>query len=139
MGNLKTLVGWSASRRSAAVKAEPVDLVIAPARWARGSTMKTLSRWWHGCVLCLGLSLTVLTGCQTWTSGMTLPSGRYLQHPPQYFPESPPYPLPRELAGMEAAAVGLAPGAAALPQAPGPAPVAAPVPAPVPPPAPAPR
>jgi len=95
--------------------------------------MKTLSRWRHGCVLSLGLALSALTGCQTWTSGMTLPSGRYLEHPPQYFPESPPFPLPRELAGMEAAAAGQAPAAAALPQAP------APAPAPVLPPAPAPR
>ena len=33
----------------------------------------------------------------TYTSGMTLP-GRYLEHPPQYFPASPEYPLPKELA-----------------------------------------
>src|SRR5262249_62260549 len=113
--------------------------IAPPSDGARGTTMKTLSRWRHGCVLSLGLALSVLTGCQTWTSGMTLPSGRYLQHPPQYFPESPPYPLTRELASMEAAAAGLAPGVAALPAAPVPAPVAAPVPAVVPPPAPAPR
>lgn len=48
--------------------------------------------------------LFVLCGCQTWTSGMTLPSGRYLEHPPQYFPPSPPFPLPRELATQEAVA-----------------------------------
>lgn len=88
--------------------------------------MKTLRRWRHGCVMGLGLALAVLTGCQTWTSGMTLPSGHYLQHPPQYFPESPPYPLTRELASMEAAAAGVA----AAPGAPAPAPLPAPVPAP---------
>jgi MraZ protein len=32
------------------------------------------------------------------------PSPRYLQHPPQYFPPSPPYPLPRESSSQEAAA-----------------------------------
>lgn len=51
-------------------------------------------------VLGLGLTLASLTGCQTWTysSGMTLPSGRYLQHRPQYIPPSPDFPLERELA-----------------------------------------
>ncbi len=43
-------------------------------------------------------------GCQTEVTGMTLPSPRYLQHAPQYIPPSPPFPLPRELASMEAAA-----------------------------------
>ena len=43
----------------------------------------------------LGLALAALAGCQTWTSGMTLPSGHYLQHPPQYFPPTPAFPLPR--------------------------------------------
>jgi hypothetical protein len=92
--------------------------------------MKTLRRWRNECVVGLGLALTVLTGCQTWTSGMTLPSGHYLQHPPQYFPESPPYPFERELGSMSAAAAGQAPGAAALPAAP--VPVAPVVPAPAP-------
>jgi hypothetical protein len=54
-------------------------------------------------VLGLGLLLAGLTGCQTWTysSGMTLPSGHYLQHMPQYIPPSPDYPLERELAYMQ--------------------------------------
>ena len=69
----------------------------------------------------LGLLLAAATGCQTNIAGMTLPSGHYLQHPPQYFPESPPYPLTRELASMEAAAAGQAPGPAAPPAAPVPA------------------
>lgn len=34
-------------------------------------------------------------------SGMTLPSPRYLQHHPQYFPPNPAFPLPRELQAME--------------------------------------
>ena len=86
--------------------------------------MKTLRRWRQGFVIGLGLTLAGLTGCQTWTSGMTLPSGHYLQHPPQYFPESPPYPLTRELASMEAAAAGQAPGPGAPPAAPAPVPAA---------------
>lgn|SRR5262245_55455827 len=97
--------------------------------------MNNLRRWRNGCVIGLGLALAVLTGCQTWTSGMTLPSGHYLQHPPQYFPESPPYPFSRELASMEAAAAGQAPGPAAVPAVPVP-----PAPAPAgPQPLPAPR
>lgn len=54
--------------------------------------------------------LAASTGCQTWTAGMTLPSGRYLEHPPQYFPPSPAFPLSKELATMEkqqAAAAGV--------------------------------
>jgi hypothetical protein len=46
-----------------------------------------------------------LDGCpfaQTCEAGMTLPSPRYLEHPPQYFAPSPPFPLPRELAAQEA-------------------------------------
>jgi hypothetical protein len=33
--------------------------------------------------------------------GDTLPSAYYLQHPPQYIPQSPPFTLPRELASQE--------------------------------------
>lgn len=74
----------------------------------------------------LGLALAGLTGCQTWvpTAGLTLPSGHYLQHRPQYIPESPPFPLPRELATMEtqaaAAPVVPAPLPPAVPPPPGP-------------------
>jgi len=32
---------------------------------------------------------------------MTLPSGRYLDHPPQYFLPDPDFPLQRELATQE--------------------------------------
>ncbi len=34
-------------------------------------------------------------------SGLTLPTGHYLQHYPQYFASDPNHPLPRELADME--------------------------------------
>lgn len=79
----------------------------------------------------LGLALAGATGCQTWTAGMTLPSPRYLQHPPQYFPPSPAFPLTRELASQEAIAAAPLPGA---PVAPLPAPVPGPgaLPPPVP-------
>lgn len=36
--------------------------------------------------LLLAAGLSALAGCQTWTEPMTLPSGKYLEHPPQYFP-----------------------------------------------------
>jgi hypothetical protein len=74
-----------------------------------------------GIVVGLGLLLLVLTGCQTWIpeAGLTMPTGRYMHHPAQYFPPSPPFPLPRELAAQEAAqaAAPQVPGAA-LPVAP---------------------
>jgi hypothetical protein len=61
-------------------------------------------------------ALAGLAGCQTWvpTAGLTLPSGRYLQHPPQYIPESPPFPLARELATQELQASQAAPGSPPL-------------------------
>jgi hypothetical protein len=37
-----------------------------------------------------------LLGMETRVSGMTLPSGRYLEHPPQYIPPEPTFPLPKE-------------------------------------------
>jgi hypothetical protein len=90
----------------------------------------------------LGLALAALSGCQTWVAGMTLPSGRYLQHPPQYFPPSPAFPLTRELASQDAAWSAAAPPGAAAPLPPAvpvPGPAAAPAgPAPLPPPVPAP-
>jgi hypothetical protein len=46
-------------------------------------------------------TLSLVTGCQTWFGGLTLPSGRYLEHYPQYFPPDPSFPLPRELASQE--------------------------------------
>jgi hypothetical protein len=90
------------------------------------------------CLAGLGLALSTLSGCQTWVAGMTLPSGWYLQHPPQYFPPSPAFPLTRELASQEAIVAAPfpgAPGAELPPPVPGagvpaPPPVPAPVPAP---------
>jgi hypothetical protein len=53
----------------------------------------------------MGLGMALITGCQTWVpeAGMTLPSGMYLRHPPQYIPRSPDYPLTKELAAQEEA------------------------------------
>jgi hypothetical protein len=82
--------------------------------------MKTMRRMQCLGMAGLGLVLVALTGCQTWVAGMTLPSGHYLQHPPQYFAPSPAFPLSRELAGMEGQAAGVVAGPAA-PAAPVPA------------------
>ncbi|MFO0866396.1 MAG: hypothetical protein U0744_17420 [Gemmataceae bacterium] len=51
------------------------------------------------------VALSVLSGCQTYNmeTGLTLPSGHYLRHPPQYFPPSPPFPLSKELETLEEA------------------------------------
>jgi hypothetical protein len=77
--------------------------------------MMKKTRWPLVCLtgLSLGLGMTALTGCQTNVGGMTLPSGRYLEHPPQFIPPSPPFPLSRELASQEAAAAGIPAGAVA--------------------------
>lgn len=66
----------------------------------------------------LGLAMGLSTGCQTWVpqTGQTLPSPNYLDHPPQYFPPSPDYPLPRELKSLTDAAAAQQAG---LRQAPG--------------------
>jgi hypothetical protein len=76
----------------------------------------------------LGFFLSALAGCQTNVAGMTLPSGHYLQHPPQYFPPSPAFPLARELAQQQAnsgtAVPGLpAPGPLPAPVVPAPGPI----------------
>jgi hypothetical protein len=63
--------------------------------------MRTERRWLARVAALLGLLLTVSTGCQTWYGGMTLPSGRYLEHFPQYIAPDPVFPLPRELASQE--------------------------------------
>jgi hypothetical protein len=51
----------------------------------------------------LGLSMLTANGCQTWLpeAGVTLPSGEWLLHAPQYFPPTPPFPLPRELKSLQ--------------------------------------
>jgi hypothetical protein len=92
--------------------------------------MKT--RWPSWCLAGVGFGLLALNGCQTWTAGMTLPTPRYLQHPPQYFPPSPAFPLSRELASQEAIA-GAAPGVPAVPLPPAVPGGGGPAPAPVPP------
>jgi hypothetical protein len=76
----------------------------------------------------LGLSVSMLTGCQTWIGGMTLPSPHYLEHPPQYFPEEPNFPLERELNYQEETAGLLNPRDRADAQNPAPVP-GVPVPA----------
>jgi hypothetical protein len=62
----------------------------------------------------LALILGALAGCQTYYGGMTVPSGHYLDHPPQFAPESPAYPFIRELATLQAQAAqaeaGVPPG-----------------------------
>lgn len=110
----------------------------------RATTTMKSRRWANRLLAGLGLSLVALTGCQTWVpaTGQTLPSPRYLQHPPQYFPPSPPFPLSRELAAQERAAAAAAANAtvpleAMPPRVPaGPAGGATPPPTPLPPPAP---
>jgi hypothetical protein len=92
--------------------------------------MRTAKRRRLGMALCLGVSLGTLMGCQTWVAepGLTLPSGRYLEHPPQYIPPSPPFPLPRELAQQEATAAAMNQVPGALAPLPAPAPVVGAVP-----------
>ncbi|MFL5241195.1 MAG: hypothetical protein ACJ8FY_03730 [Gemmataceae bacterium] len=82
--------------------------------------MKTKRQWPCWCFAGLGLALTVLSGCQTNVGGMTLPSGHYLDHPPQYIPPSPAFPLSRELASQEAAAAGAPVAAPVVPPLPRP-------------------
>jgi hypothetical protein len=94
-----------------------------------------VGQWLRGLGGTVG-ALVMVTGCQTWYGGMTLPSGRYLQHYPQYFAPDPAHPLPRELASM-ATAEDIAGGGPR--QGGGAAPAPAPPPAPVPAPAPAPK
>jgi hypothetical protein len=67
--------------------------------------------WAAGLVLTASMS----AGCQTWMAGMTLPSPRYLEHVPQYFPEEPVFPLVKELAYQEETAGLLAPQNAPAP------------------------
>ena len=69
----------------------------------------------------LGIGLTTATGCQTYPAGfggMTLPSGHYLEHFPQYFPPEPVFPLQGELDSMQDQAIFAAPGAVPLDVAP---------------------
>jgi hypothetical protein len=93
--------------------------------------MKRTRGWRRLWTASLGLALAAGAGCQTWVPGaaLTLPSPHYLEHPPQYIPPSPHFPLSRELASQEATwAQGPVGGPGPLP-APvgGPAPLPAPV------------
>jgi hypothetical protein len=74
--------------------------------------MNRIDRWRGLRWKVLRAAVLVFCGCQTNMAGMTLPSPRYLEHPPQYIPPSPPFPLPRELASQEAAAAAPLPGGA---------------------------
>ncbi len=75
----------------------------------------------------LGLTFGMLTGCQTWMGGMTLPSPHYLEgHVPQYFPQEPDFPLQRELAYQEETAGLLQPRDGAAPRGAAPVPGVAP-------------
>ena len=67
--------------------------------------MNKKRRWLNWGLVGAALTLLTVSGCQTWVAGMTLPSGHYLEHPPQFIPESPPFPLPRELSRQEETAV----------------------------------
>lgn len=80
----------------------------------------------------LAIVLGAQTGCQTQIAGMTLPSPHYLQHPPQYFPKDPDFPLTKELATQQEQAGLLKPRDVSAPVSPipGAAGPAAPVPAP---------
>jgi hypothetical protein len=67
--------------------------------------MKASTRTKCWTAVALGLGLSFSSGCQTWVpeAGLTLPTGHYLRHVPQFIPPSPPYPLPKELASIEEA------------------------------------
>jgi hypothetical protein len=85
--------------------------------------MNRRSRTW----MALGMLATLsLTGCQTWIGGMTLPSPHYLNHPPQYFPPDPDFPLTNELATQERYAGLIRPDEGKAEQLPAPAPVVPP-------------
>src|SRR5262249_32803645 len=73
---------------------------------SQGAVMSTTRRGLGLCSAGLALVLSFVSGCQTWVpeAGLTLPTGDYLRHPPQYIPPSPPFPLSRELATLERAA-----------------------------------
>jgi hypothetical protein len=79
-----------------------------------------------GAVAGMAAAVGELCGCKVAAAGMTLPPGRYVNHPPQYFPPAPAFPPGCEMAGQ-----------AVVPMPPPPPPVgmvvpAPPLPAPVP-------
>jgi hypothetical protein len=73
-------------------------------RGKRENGAMKITRWQIGkavAVAALGMSLAGSIGCQTWVAGMTLPSGYYLDHRPQYFRPDPDFPLQNELSTMQ--------------------------------------
>jgi hypothetical protein len=72
-----------------------------PDRRGRIGEMKKNCRWLNWSLLGATVTLLTVSGCQTQLAGMTLPSGHYLEHPPQFFPQSPDFPLPKELLRQE--------------------------------------
>jgi hypothetical protein len=71
----------------------------------------------HNCLGILGFCLlTLVSGCQTWNpdSGLTLPSPDYLNHPPNFYPKSPEFPLPKETDTLNKAIAAQAAGAGAM-------------------------
>jgi hypothetical protein len=58
------------------------------------------NRWLFRCLAGMCVSVSLLSGCQTYYGGMTLPSPHYLKHYPQYFPPDPAFPLQRERDSM---------------------------------------
>lgn len=95
--------------------------------------MTDLRRWLRLRAAVLALAVAALGGCQTYNmaTSMTLPSGHYLEHYPQYIPPTPTYPLPRELLNLQDAALRptpagprpLLPGAPPVPPPPVPPPI----------------
>jgi hypothetical protein len=76
--------------------------------------MVTKRRRLGAIMMCLCGSLPALmTGCQAYVAGMTLPSPRYLEQRPQYFIPEPDFPLPKEQAyQLEVAEMSAMPGRA---------------------------
>ena len=62
--------------------------------------MTELNRWLLRCAAGAAVSVAGLSGCQTHTGGMTLPSPHYLNHYPTYFPPDPPFTHQRERDSM---------------------------------------
>jgi len=91
-----------------------------------------ITRRWLGLTAALGLAVLAESGCQTYYGGMTLPTGQYLKHSPQYFPPDPTFPLQRERdsmldpdGGLRAGVAGPIPGPLGTPAPPGVPPVPA--------------
>ncbi len=62
-------------------------------------------------------AMAFLAGCQTQWAGTTMPSPRYLEHPPQFIPTDPDFTLSNELAYQQGvAAQGLPGGPPVLPR-----------------------